>query len=78
MSLLRRLTSPEFLGAFVGGFEIVCGALVLVGRFTRLATLPLLAIMAVVFYRTKLPILLDSRFWKMAHGDRGTGMAHGL
>ena len=61
---------PELLGPFVGSFEIVCGALVLVGLFTRLAVLPLLTIMAVALYSTKLPILLKSGFWKMAHEAR--------
>lgn len=64
------LPAPEFLGPFVGGFEIACGALVLLGLFTRLATLPLLTIMAVALYSTKLPILLQSGFWKMAHEAR--------
>lgn len=64
------LPAPEFLGPFVGGFEIACGALVLLGLFTRLATLPLLTIMAVALYSTKLPILLNSGFWKMAHEAR--------
>jgi putative oxidoreductase len=61
---------PELLGPFVGSFEIVCGTLVLVGLFTRLAVLPLLTIMAVALYSTKLPILLKSGFWKMAHEAR--------
>jgi uncharacterized membrane protein YphA (DoxX/SURF4 family) len=64
------LPNPEFLGPFVGGFEIVCGALVLIGLFTRLATLPLLTIMGVAIYSTKIPILLKSGFWKMAHEAR--------
>lgn len=64
------LPSPEFLGPFVGGFEIACGALVLIGLFTRLATLPLLTIAAVALYSTKLPILIKSGFWKTAHEAR--------
>lgn len=64
------LPSPEFLGPFVGGFEIVCGALVVLGLFTRLATLPLLTIMAVAIYTTKVPTLLKDGFWKMAHEGR--------
>jgi uncharacterized membrane protein YphA (DoxX/SURF4 family) len=44
---------PEFLGPFVGGFEVVCGALVLLGLFTRLAVIPLLTIMGVALYSTK-------------------------
>jgi uncharacterized membrane protein YphA (DoxX/SURF4 family) len=35
------------LGPVVGGLEIVCGALVLMGLLTRLAAIPLLVIMAV-------------------------------
>jgi len=64
------LPSPELLGPVVGGFEIACGALVLLGLFTRFAVIPLLTIMAVALYTTKLPILLDSGFWKMAHEAR--------
>lgn len=64
------LPSPEFLGPFVGTFEIVCGSLVLVGLFTRLATIPLLTIMAVAIYTTKIPTLLKDGFWKMAHEGR--------
>ncbi|MBI4324213.1 MAG: DoxX family protein [Chloroflexi bacterium] len=64
------LPSPEFLGPFVGGFEIACGALVLLGLLTRLAVIPLLAIMAVAIFTTKIPILLQSGFWKMAHEAR--------
>lgn len=64
------LPSPELLGPFVGGLEIACGALVLLGLFTRLAVIPLLTIMAVAIYSTKIPILLKSGFWKMAHDSR--------
>jgi uncharacterized membrane protein YphA (DoxX/SURF4 family) len=64
------LPDPEFLGPFVGGFEIACGTLVLLGLLTRLAVLPLLTIMTVAFFTTKLPILLKSGFWKMAHEAR--------
>ncbi len=64
------LPLPEFFGPFVGSFEITCGILVLLGLFTRLAVLPLLFIMAVAFFSTKLPILMNSGFWKMAHEGR--------
>ena len=64
------LPSPEFLGPFVGSFEIACGAFVLLGLLTRLATFPLLTVMAVSLYSTKLPIFLKSGFWKMAHETR--------
>jgi len=64
------LPNPELLGPLVGGFEIVCGALVLIGLFTRVAAIPLLTIMGVAIYTTKIPILLKSGFWKMAHDAR--------
>jgi putative oxidoreductase len=64
------LPSPEFLGPFVGSIEIACGLLVLAGLLTRLAEIPLLTIMAVALYSTKLPIFLKSGFWKMAHEAR--------
>jgi putative oxidoreductase len=64
------LPAPEVLGPFVASVEIICGALVLAGAWTRLAVLPLLVIMAVAIITTKIPILLESGFWKMAHAAR--------
>jgi uncharacterized membrane protein YphA (DoxX/SURF4 family) len=64
------LPSPEFLAPFVGSFEIVCGALVLISLLTRLAALPLLTVICVAIYTTKIPILLKDGFWKMAHEGR--------
>jgi putative oxidoreductase len=64
------LPSPEFLAPFVGTFEIICGTLVLLGLFTRLAVVPLIAIMLVAISSTKIPILLDKGFWAMAHDAR--------
>lgn len=64
------LPAPELLGPFVGGVEIVCGTLVLLGLVTRLASIPLLVVMGVALTTTKVPILLASGFWKMAHESR--------
>jgi uncharacterized membrane protein YphA (DoxX/SURF4 family) len=64
------LPAPDLLGPFVGSFEIACGALVLLGLFTRLAALPLLAIMAVAIVTTKLPMLEARGVWTMAHESR--------
>jgi uncharacterized membrane protein YphA (DoxX/SURF4 family) len=64
------LPSPEILGPFVGGFEILSGTLVLIGLLTRLATIPLLVIMAVALTTTKWPILVNQGFWTMAHEAR--------
>ena len=64
------MPAPEFLGPLVGSFEILCGILLLLGLFTRLATLPLLIIMLAAFFTTKLPILLNDGFWEMMHASR--------
>jgi len=64
------LPYPGFLGPFVGGFEIACGTLLLVGLGTRLAAVPLLIIMSVALVTTKWPILVDQGFWAMAHEAR--------
>lgn len=64
------LPAPEFLGSFVGTFEIVCGALILLGLLTRLAAIPTLIIMLVAFATTKSEILVNEGFWSMMHGSR--------
>lgn len=61
---------PEFLGSFVGSFEIVCGTLVLLGLMTRLAGIPLIIIMLVAIATTKAEILAEKGFWEMMHGSR--------
>src|SRR5690606_27353925 len=55
---------------FVGGFEIICGVLLLLGLLTRLAAVPLIVIMLTAIATTKIPILTDHGFWKMAHDAR--------
>jgi putative oxidoreductase len=64
------LPFPEFLGSFVGGFEILCGALILLGLFTRFASVPLILIMLVAFATTKTEVLAEKGFWEMLHGSR--------
>ena len=64
------LPSPEFLGPFVGTFEILCGALILIGLFTRYASIPLIIIMIVAISTTKLEILADKGIWEMMHAGR--------
>lgn len=64
------LPSPEFLGSFVGSFEILCGALVLFGLLTRFASIPLIIIMLVAIATTKAEVLADKGFWEMLHGSR--------
>jgi uncharacterized membrane protein YphA (DoxX/SURF4 family) len=57
------LPQPEFLAALVATVEIVCGALVLLGLFTRWAVVPLLIVISTAILATKLPILLGHGFW---------------
>lgn len=64
------LPSPEFLGSFVGTFEILCGALILIGLLTRLASIPTLIIMLVAIATTKSEVLANDGFWEMMHGSR--------
>jgi|ERR1019366_369334 uncharacterized membrane protein YphA (DoxX/SURF4 family) len=61
---------PQVLAPLVGSFEIVCGTLVILGLFTRLATLPLLAVISTAIVTTKIPMLAHDGFWKMAHESR--------
>ncbi len=61
---------PELLAPIVGSVEIVCGVLVLLGLMTRLAVIPLIIVMLTAITTTKIPILLNEGFWKMAHEAR--------
>lgn len=62
--------NPDFLGPFVGSFEIICGSLVLIGLLTRLASIPLIIIMLVAIATTKSEVLANDGFWEMMHGSR--------
>jgi putative oxidoreductase len=66
---------PDVMGPFVGVVETVCGALIIVGSFTRLAVIPLIIIMIVALISTKLPILLGRDVWifHLAQDIRRTG-----
>ncbi len=64
------LPFSDFLGSFVGAFEIFCGVLVLIGLFSRLAAIPLILIMLVAIAATKSTFLAEKGFWEMLHGSR--------
>lgn len=57
------IPAPALMGPFVGGIEVVCGALVLVGLVTRIAALLLLLTISVAILSTKVPILLGHGYW---------------
>ena len=61
---------PGFWAPFLGVVEIVFGAMLIIGLFTRLATIPLLIDMAVAFIYTKWPILASKGFLPMFHEYR--------
>lgn len=74
---------PELVANFVGTAEIVCGALILLGFYTRLAAAGTATIMTVAIVTTKIPIWMGSGFgpfevrelsqygfWSMAHAMR--------
>jgi uncharacterized membrane protein YphA (DoxX/SURF4 family) len=64
------IPSPQVMAPFVGVVETVCGALVLVGLFTRLATVPLLIDIAVAIYSTKIVTFAKNGFWGTLHEAR--------
>jgi putative oxidoreductase len=57
------IPGPQFMAPFVGSVEIVCGALVLVGLFTRVAALLLFLVISVAILSSKVPILLGHGYW---------------
>jgi uncharacterized membrane protein YphA (DoxX/SURF4 family) len=64
------LPAPELLAPFVGGVEIICGTLVLVGLAARWAAIPLIITITVAIVTTKLPMWSAQGFWAMAHESR--------
>jgi uncharacterized membrane protein YphA (DoxX/SURF4 family) len=61
---------PQIMAPFVGVVEIVCGALLLIGLITRLASIPLLIDILVAIATTKIPMLPKSGFWATMHEAR--------
>lgn len=73
------IPAPHVMGPFVGAVEIVFGTLIIIGLFTRLATIPLLIDISVAIVLTKIPILLGHSYgcplahynvWGMLHEAR--------
>jgi len=65
-------SNPEFTAHFVGGFEIVCGLLVLVGFWTRAAAVPLFVVITTAIVTTKAPALFRANqgLWYMVSDVR--------
>jgi len=61
---------PHLSAPFVGGVEIVCGTLILLGLATRLAAVPLLAVIAVALFSTKIVAFAKLGAWGTLHEAR--------
>jgi putative oxidoreductase len=61
---------PEIMAPVVGCFEVTCGSLAILGLLTRLAAIPLIVVISVAIWTTKIPLLSKSGFWNMAHEAR--------
>jgi uncharacterized membrane protein YphA (DoxX/SURF4 family) len=80
--LLIGIPAPEVMAPFIGGLEVVAGALLIAGFLTRPAALLLLADILVAIVTTKIPLLLGTTrlplppvaprvgFWAMLHESR--------
>jgi uncharacterized membrane protein YphA (DoxX/SURF4 family) len=72
------IPAGEFLAYLDGVFEIGCGLLILVGLFTRLATIPMIVDMVGALTITKVPLLWghaplyrkEGGFWDFFHEGR--------
>lgn len=64
------IPAPVLTAPFVGVVEVACGILLIIGLLTRVAALPLIVDMLVAIGTTKIPILMKSGFWAMAHEAR--------
>jgi len=64
--------APLFTAHFVGAFEMLCGVLVLIGLWTRLASIPLLIIICTAIRTTKIPELFrdNQGLWYMVSDAR--------
>lgn len=60
------IPAPQITAPFVGAVEIICGTLVIVGLFTRLAAIPLLIDISVAIVSTKIPILLGHAYCRFS------------
>jgi putative oxidoreductase len=63
---------PYFTAHFVGSFEIICGGLVVLGLWTRAASVPLLIIITTAIATTKIPELFHANqgLWYMVSDAR--------
>jgi putative oxidoreductase len=63
-------SGPAVFWTVCRAVESVCGALLIVGLVTRLASVPLLIDIAVAIATTKIPMLAKAGFWATMHEAR--------
>ncbi len=68
------IPAPQIMGPFVGVVETVCGALVVLGLLTRIASIPLTINISVAILSTKIPILIGRGFYTFAAPKGHTGV----
>jgi len=61
---------PHVMAPISGGAEIIFGALLIAGLFTRLSTIPLIINITVAIISTKVPMFLNKGFWPAVHESR--------
>lgn len=61
---------PYFSAGFAAILEIICSILILLGFYTRLASIPLLVISVFSIVAIQLPVMVQEGFWSMLHSAR--------
>jgi putative oxidoreductase len=61
---------PQFTAPLVGVFEIVCGAMLILGVATLYAVIPLLIDIGVAIVTTKWPMVRHDGWWTAMHESR--------
>ena len=61
---------PHVMIHVSAGAEIICGALLVIGLFTRLSTIPLIINISVAIISTKVIMFAQKGFWPAVHESR--------
>lgn len=64
------LPMPHLMVNLSGGSEIIFGALLMIGLFTRISTIPMIINITVAIISTKVPMFLNKGFWPAVHESR--------
>src|SRR5258708_6751988 len=61
---------PHLMVHVSAGAEIICGALLIAGLWTRLSTIPLIIDISVAIISTKIMMFVSKGFWPAVHESR--------